>query len=434
MISVKNSTTVCSHILSLLISFFISLCIAIGLLVAASFLPQNPVDENVFDSAELIDREGSDFYIADHSRATRMSNNSESIMLLESKTMSSDNILSIFSNPRYSYEKNDSSVEDLMSYVSGEEGANLVLYSRYWMGFRATLRLLLQKLDYYQIRRYTATIFFVLLFSAVCSVSNHINSKVALLFAASIILVRPHVIAVSLQAFTCFCIALLAMILVPYVERHPKVEPIFFMEIGIATMYFDFYTTPVLTFGLPMIYLYMLRWEKRKENRFVTIFADSIAWLFGYAFMWLSKLVLTQIFTTEDALSEGLGSFLYRIQASGSVGEEHRYTLFDALYEVAMVLMSDNTGARIFLGCGFLVLLIFGVLFIGRKRPAGVLLKNIGILAIALYPIAWFAVASQPTAIHAYFQYRGIAVTFFGLLCYMYLCLYERKDIVCNDQ
>ena len=44
------------------------------------------------------------------------------------------------------------------------------------------------------------------------------------------------------------------------------------------------------------------------------------------------------------------------------------------------------------------------------------------LLMIAALPIIWFMVAAQPTGNHHWFQYRGIAVTFWaGFLYLQYL-------------
>ena len=47
---------------------------------------------------------------------------------------------------------------------------------------------------------------------------------------------------------------LLNMLLIPWLHRHGKWEGLFFMEVGMLTMYFDFYTVPLVTLGFPLLY------------------------------------------------------------------------------------------------------------------------------------------------------------------------------------
>lgn len=404
-----------------IITFCISLVVAIGLLILCTYLPQEPIDENVLSSAyQLMDEEVS---VADHSYASMMSTTSEALMFMESKAMNKNDPMSVLTNPRYIYGESLDASENLLRYASGETHQYIDPYSRYWMGFRVTLRLLLQKLDFLQIKRYTATIFFVLCFGAICSIAQNVNSSVAFLFASSIILVRPHIIAISLQSFSCFAIALIAILTVPLVWQHPKWESILFMEIGITTMYFDFYTFPPLTLGLPLIYLYMIHWKNNTCYSSKKILQNSISWFLGYTCMWLSKLLITTLFTDENSIAGGFRQFLYWIQSY------HPSDNFDmdcgpisALYHVALTLIYDNEGKLVLSCCLVFILLIFVVRYIIAKPKSILFLRHSGLIIIGMIPIIWFCIASKPTVIHHYFQYRSIAVSFCSVLCYLYIC------------
>lgn len=227
-------------------AFLLSVVLAVCLLILASLFPQDKIDENVLASAYQMIEE--DKFVADHSYGSIMSRSSEVLMFMESKAMSISDPETIFSNPTFAYVGSTHGSYDLLSYAQGEEPNSVSPYSRYWMGFRVTLRLLLQKLDFYQIRRYTAVSFFLLLFAAICSLSHNLDSKLAFLFSLSIITVRPHIIAISLQSFTCFAIAFIGMLLVPWMYRHPRWLTLFLWSLALQRCFLI--STPFLLLRL----------------------------------------------------------------------------------------------------------------------------------------------------------------------------------------
>lgn len=408
-------------------TFLATVAIAVGLLWACTYLPQDQIEINMMQSGRQIYQEGDDFFVADHSRGTRMSNNSESLMLMESMLMNREKPDAILSNPTVKYENSEGQIENFYRFSQGEEPDSEGRYSRYWMGFRVTLRTLSVFFNYYQIRRFAAFLFFMLLTSALCSIAKNINTRIAMLFAFALGLVKPHVIAVSLQSFTCFTIAFIAIILIPWIYKHPKYEGLFFMEIGIITMFFDFYTVPLITLGLPIMYLTLLRNYNGENVSCRKIIYVAFAWLAGYGCMWLAKLTLTTIFTSEDALQIGFQSFVSRVGIEKSMETEKYYNPLLALYNVAWTLMADNSGIKIYFAVGFGTIIVCIIQFVRRKMNFKDLIYRKEYVLVAFLPILWFCVAAQPTAIHHYFQYRTIVVFLWAGMVYLYETFFLRQ-------
>lgn len=401
-------------------AFILTVALALGLLTLAAFLPQEPVDENVTLSASEILAEPRQS--AGHSFGETMSVTSESLMFMESKAMNHYDLSTVLSNPRFLYDESDSFRDYLYLYANGHAPDRVESYSRYWMGFRVTLRLLLQKLDFWQIRRNTAYLFFILIAAVLCSIAKNTNTGLAFSFALSLVFVNPHFVSTSLQAFTCFCIAFVAMLAVPWIDRNPKWEHLFFMEIGMATMFFDFYSTPVLTFGLPMIYLYLLRWYQEKQTSIKTLFKNILAWCSGYGFMWLSKLILTSIFTSENAFDKAFYAFSSWVTPQSSSGSTTEgYGPISSLYYVLLSLVSDKDGAFIFLLVVLALLIVFFIRFRKAKLTPTHLLKHYMLVLIALLPVLWFIIAARPTVVHHHFQYRSILVSLWACVIYLYI-------------
>ena len=409
-------------------AFLLSVVFAMVFLLAGACLPQQAIDANILASAEAMLPDGDYPVIADKSYASMLDVTTDALILAESKATSISNWETILTNPLY--ETGDGgTVQQLYWYATGENQEVSRYYVQYWMGFRPIVRLLLTFLDYYHIIRYTAFACFCLFAAAMCSVAKHTDTKTAFLFALSIILVRPHIVAVSLQFSCCFFIALPAMLLVPWLRRHPKWEGLFFLELGIATMYFDFYTTPILTFGLPMIYLYAINAKENKTISLGRIRANALSWSAGYGGMWVAKLLITSLLTGADGVGAGMASFMGRIGITKTPGLEAYYNPVMALRTVAKSLYSDQQGKWILAAACGVFAVVLAICFLRRRHSFRELLSHKALLVIAALPLVWFMAAAQPTANHHWFQYRGIAVTFWAGLTYLQYLLQPRETL-----
>ena len=405
-------------VIRLTAAFLATVILAVLLLLLGACLPQEPIDANVLKSAEKMVQQGDYPVMADHSFASILDYFTDSLILAESKATTISQWETIFTNPLYQH-GDRTLVEHLYNYAQNSDLEPTKFYTQYWMGFRPIMRLMLSFLDYYQILRYVALGFFVLFTAAICSVSKHTNAKTAFLFALSIIFVRPHVIAVSLQFSFVFLIAFGAMLLVPWIHKHPKWESLFFLELGIVTMYFDFYTVPFVTFGLPMIYLYLLREQDGHHIGVKQVLKSTMLWGIGYVGMWIAKLLLTSLLTPASGLGTGFTAFAERIGITKMAGFESYYNPMKSLYTVALSLFSDEQGK---LMLALAIVVTFACLFIRflRVKP-GIrqFFRHIELVIIAMIPVIWFMVAAQPTANHHWFQYRSIAVSFWAGFAYL---------------
>lgn len=416
--------------------FLTTLLLCIAVLYAAAYLPQKSIDRNVKKSAEIMVKEGLYPTYFDYSYGTRLDNWTDAIMLMESKAMSKDYLDAVWTNPRFTFHGSEP-VDALHRYVNMDsseydqydKAGVFYFYSRYWMGFRATLRLLLSFFDYYQLKRYLAFTFFALFAALISSISRRTKGMIGFLFAVSILLVRPYIICASLQFSCCFLIAFLGMLLVPWVDRKPEREGLFFMEIGMLTMFFDFYTTPILTFGLPMGYLMVLRAMRRENLSLRNLFQNFAIWLTSYGLMWISKLALTSLLTPIKEIERGLSSFLSWIGVGGYHNKGGIYDLSETFIRLWKVLTAADKQGR-WMTCASLAILM--ILLIGAVlckkvdwQRSG---QNLALLILALFPIAWFVITSEPVRVHFWFQYRTVALTYWALGAYGYFA-FKHKDL-----
>lgn len=400
-----------------LLAFFATVLLGLALLAAAAFLPQQAVDAHVKDSAEIMIQEGSAPQTFDRAYTGMLDNYTDATMLIEAKTMTAEDLSSILVNPLAVF--TGEAVHDLHALTQGETPERVDEYARYWMGFRAILRLMLQFLDYYQIKRYLAFVLFVMFAALICQMCKKLDERIAFAFAVSVILIRPYVVCNSLQFSNCFLVAFAAMLVTPWVAEHERFEKLFFLEAGMVTMYFDFYTTPIITWGLPLVFLYLLRCKDGRGMTAAEILKDAAAWATGYLLMWLTKMTLTTLFTPCNALESGVGALLGWLTA-GDAGESSWLSdALRALKYVALAVFSDKEGLAVALP----VLAICGSVVIrwirtGRISIAG-LKQNKQLLIPAALTLGWFVAASEPTRVHFWFQYRSVVLCYWAIFAWL---------------
>lgn len=410
-------------------TFLLTVLLAVAFLAIGACLPQRYVLNNVKESAAMLGAEGDYPKIADRTDASILDNYTDSLILIHSCETNSSDFSTILTNP--SFKLGGQRVDDLSQYLVDDTPDINRYYVRYWMGFRTPMRLLLCVFNYLQIRRYLTFTLYTLFAMVICSIAKWAGEKPAFLFALSMIMVRLHIVSQSLQYSTCFLLAFLAMLLVPVLYQHKKYETVFFMELGMLTMYFDFYTTPILTFGLPMIYICAICVNHGHEIKAKRILKNAVGWLTGYVLMWVAKLVLTTLLTDVNAIENGFTSFAGRIGIIKVSGLEDRYNPLLALKGIVDMLTAypENSGKKV--AAVALCVFSLGVLgkFLWNRQPLHTLYRHAAILLIAVFPVIWYAVAAQPTVIHSFFQYRGIAVSLWAVMMYILLTLQKEKDV-----
>ncbi len=390
--------------------------LALLLLAGCTLLPQKRIDRHVLTSAAALLEEGVYPRFHDYSAESQLDNYTDAVMIEEARATTRTNPGSILTNPRHTYEGASNPTEALAIYA--EEDADSPAgwyYARYWMGFRVLLRLWLVFFDYLQIRRYLSFVFYCLFFWTLLSVSRHTGRYTAFLYGLSILLVRPQTISSSMQFSCCFFILFPAMLLTPAVSRRPGIEGLFFFVLGMVTQYFDFYTTPILTFGYPMVYLCLLYFRQGEEFGGKRALKAALLWLAGYVFMWLAKLALTTWLTDINGFENGFLSMFTRMGIRKDPNRLQQYNPLVGLYWVIFRGMADDwSGLIVAVISLFMLAIALGLLLFTGRLTLKALAAHYLLLVLAFSPIVWFIVTAQPTANHYWFQYRSIALAYWA--------------------
>lgn len=405
------------------------------LLLAAGLLPQSRIETNLLESMYQLEAEDQYPHILDEqSWACMIDMYSENyIMNLSYYMNTKENPASIFTNPQKC-----GIAGTLHEAIEQHQEAD-ANYARYWGGFRAAGRLLLTFFTYMQVRRLLGVVFFLLAGGTALYLYARTRSAApALSFLIALSLLNLSVVTSTLQFSCCFLIAMAGVLLLPGREREYLTYPMYFFILGAATQYFDFYTTPILTFGFPMLALLCIRQHndiRFTGKRMFRLTGRCFAgWLSAYILMWVGKLSLTTIFTDLDALSDGFGAAENRIfESTGGVDGSLFYRIGIAFWRVFL---------RVFDRPVFLAAAVLGAfavwlfLFLRRKKTKRDIRASLAYLFVAVLPLVWFAVAAGPSIKHSWFQYRGIGVFLFGVLLFITQSTrkYDPFAVACPDK
>ncbi len=413
--------------LKYLIVYALIVMLGIGMLFLSGLAPQDQVEKHYLNSIDQLAPEYQNHHILRQVWGSYSLDDWTEVIILSLSTYMDvkDNPSSVMTNA-YPLE-DDFTLYDAKATVENHEPAD-VFYVRYWHGFRIYVRALLSVMDYGTMRTLIMWTFFLLM-AAVAAMLSLKTSSVwpPMLFTAGILFVNPVVASALFQYSSCFIIAFIGMLFVPKWQKNPQSAWMGFMILGMTTMFFDFYTAPLITLGLPLLgWLicdnYSAHPAPVKKQALWSLKAVGV-WFGSYVSMWIVKLVLTSLFTNQDAFGSAWGATVERLGIEKSPEYLYRYDKVEALISPFKHLF-DWPMLVIFV----VILLIAGVVMLLLRTKKDSYARGIVMLSIAMLPIVWTLVATQPMIMHAHFQYRILAVTMLGGM-YFWLMSVDRSRL-----
>lgn len=301
-------------------------------------------------------------------------------------------------------------------YGDGNNDFNIISYGRYWHGYEIFLKPLLLLTTYGGIRRtmMLLQITLVIVFVTILARKNRIAQIIP--FLGMWIFLNPPAIMISMQYNSMFVITMLELILIASfdkshydIHRNKLFLLYHFFVAGCLTSYFDFLTYPLLTFGVPVIFLISLNEQNFKDN-FILLAKCAIFWSLGYVLMWAGKWILGSIVAGTNLLKQANDAIKFRTSSS----VEGKY------FSYFQVVIS-NLRSGIFVP---MILTALAIFICNTKRGMSIQKKDLIFIVCALMPFAWYAVAQNHSFIHSWFTYRILGITVFAILT---LCISMRK-------
>ena len=409
------------------ITFLLLVAFAVGLLFACGLVPQEQVEKNYLLSMEELKPEWQNFNIIRQKWGSYSLDSWTEVIILSLSTYmdvrsSPDSVL------KNSYPlEDDFTFSDAVNTVKNHEKAD-VFYPRYWHGFRTYVRALLSVMDYGTMRTLIMWTFFLLM--GLCTLMLGFQTRSVwppMLFVAAILFINPVIVSALFQYSGCFIVAFIGILFVPMLLKKPERAPMLFMILGMTTQFIDFYTAPLVTFGLPMLsWLICLSYSKpemrAKEMLWLTL-KSAATWFAAYFFMWIAKLALSSIFTDQDAFGTAWEALATHIGVTKPAGTE-------ALYDKVGVLIAAFKHLfdwpMLFISAGVAVIAVIKMAVSRTDKHSYA--RALVMLFIAFFPIFWTLVATEPMYKCMHFQYRILAVTMLGGF-YFWLMSVNRKKL-----
>lgn len=386
------------------IAFFALIVIYLLFAFSAVYLPDGRIKRSVEKSVEMGDIKTDYPRAIVNKEVCRMDTYTDALILNEIYYSSKqDPVNTIMMVPSLGDE--NSQTEWLQKAVKGnvEPVHN---YPRYWHGTTWLTRWIMLFCGRYAnlqlILFYSSSIALFLLFFFLCKKKKTVLA--AALFV-SMLLLKCYSAQFSLHLYPVFLIAVVAATFFLFIKSHDKQLMLMFVT-GSLTAFFDLMTTPLLTLGIPLL-VFLSGKDIQKEQLFPImkqIFFLSLLWGIGFAFTWAAKWVIATWITGTDVIADAIDTSLYRV--NGEIPYMENYTVWDALY-------ANLSKCPLGLILAAVVALVSMTCFAFNKKG---IKMAVAYSIVALFPIIWYVVISNHSAVHCWFTYRLLIVTVAGVM------------------
>ncbi|MEG2021225.1 MAG: hypothetical protein RR087_05580 [Oscillospiraceae bacterium] len=322
-------------------------------------------------------------------------------------------LISAMKNASYAIMENEDIQKLSDQSVENLESTEL---STYWLGASSIYSILLFLMPLAGARQFLLFTFSILFLWFLYATSRKINTISAFaiaigMFAANIWIV-PFSVAFSITFYIAFGVGLYIL----YSKKRYSQAMLFFVT-GILTAFFDWLSTPILTFALPALLIVLISAKNDAEYNLKKSFCGMLGmgsgWVAGYVLTVLSKWIIGSVILQENLfergfsrIGAGLNKFVdYGPQTSLGVLKGSLKVNLKALYPISN--LNSPTKTAIVLSIVFICVIIMIVF----HKKADKLWLPMMILLVGLAPYVWFAAFKGHCFIHFWFTYRSQAVS-----------------------
>ena len=385
------------------------------LLLLVHLLPTDKMQENVYWSKDTILAEFEDQLVIDGYESTMTGSFTDCLMLHHAIYKSEEHSALEQSMRMYRSEScpegGDAwwAGQSLVDYLDGAQQPKEAQYPRYWHGYLVFLKPLLMLTSLNGIRMMNVMGMTVLLGAVllICGYTKKIGLGVAYLAALPFLYYGTSFASLSLSI--CFYIAF-GSVLGVLLMKKKEYWPLWFLATGIATAYFDFLTYPLVTLCFPLCACLYIS-ESGVKNKWETAFACLLEWGVGYAVMWGSKWILSDLMTGGSTVSDAFATIFTR---AGSAEGSGRFGGFVQVVQSNLAPFMNLSFVLFMLAV--LVCLIWFLVrrertwlktklqFIAKLQQMSVL------LGVAVLPFVWWFVMQNHSQEHWAYTCRNFAI------------------------
>lgn len=317
--------------------------------------------------------------------------------------------------------------------ITNADLSNKVERPQYWWGGRIIIRPLLYIMDYESAITLWQIVFWGIFISFAGIIYKHYHPMIFFAFMLGIYSV--NLITASLIFHTSFVwvIAFLACIFI----FRGKINYIrIFMLSGLFTAFFDWMSTPIITFLLPMTIMLLEKNCQGKESALEGVrkfIKAGMVWAMSYGITQVLRWGGASVILSKNVFKMGSE----RASQHGIMAEGSFWNVFCSDVKLCTTQLSVNVFAlghkwisENWLWIFTLLVLIFAfiVALINKKNQMGMLFS-----VIAVCPFVWIAVFRGWFNIHYWFAYRIFGMTILLLMLSLFYTLKSIKETVVNE-
>jgi len=373
-------------------------------------IPRDAYAENLTEAAEFYETADMFETLIDGRGETTLHHYADAVLLNILWNFDADKPLRSVLDSAYYAEKDATQGQNLAETVRGAE-AN-VSYARYWHGMLLFVAPLLCFLPLNGVKAVGAVLLAALVAAHLILLWRRGQRAAAAVSAAGLILCWVWVVPLCIEYYSCFALAFLFADLILWKDGRLRRAYLLFIAAGALTCFFDFLTCEILTLGVPLVCLLLVRRESGK-GAFFTAVQNCIAWLAAYALTWLCRWTLAAAVLGRPlhdvALAQGMLRLTGDLGVSVDVG-------FQPLAAVTVNLsfifpMSMAEGARAIWTVFIMICIVLVCAWYSFRRRGGDCGPWLMLLCIALIPFLRFFVVSNHAALHPFFTFRDLYLT-----------------------
>lgn len=385
----------------------------IAMLVCYS-LPNKPIQEHIKESKDFILKPNENPLLGKVIKGAMQDEFTDLLIINTAMNKGKEEnerlLVRAFENSRFSEESGNQflslehTLEDENLYHNAE-------YARYWHGNQTMIRPLLLIFNLEEIRYLFYIIMFLLLIVATINIAKNLNGIYATAFIFAMMAVCFFIIPSSLQYISVFAITLITIILVNifYKMKKQNLYPYLFFIIGGCTAFFDLLTAPILTLGLPLLFVVLFENQEKCDIKqaILQIVKLSILWCISYASIFFAKWVIASIILKRNVITVAINTIIFR--ANGN--KTYPTTRLGAIQE-NFGYLNNRVVTTLFI----IIMVVWGIAMVKNKKKLKEMKIVIPLLLVALYPYIWYFTFAGHSMIHAYYTYRAQAIAVLGIL------------------
>ncbi|MDY6407633.1 MAG: hypothetical protein SPL08_02890 [Pseudomonadota bacterium] len=297
-------------------------------------------------------------------------------------------------------------IQSLVNYSSGKS-KNFFRkdYPRYWHGNLVIFKPLLAFFTVSDIRVLNMVIQTFLLCILMISLYVKGGYKLSIPFLAGALILNPVGSVLSLTSSCMYYITLLSCLI--FIKKdiyYSSKYWYFFFLTGIVTVFFDFFTYPLVSLGIPLVFFAILNHDDCLV-KIKKIAISTVCWVIGYAGMWIGKLCVGSIILGKNLFFDAINQIIFRLgKPSDTISHAIVKNLNELYYSVPVLI-----------GSMIIMIAIMGLLL---KKYKMVLKKSIVIplLFIGTYPFIWCSIIKKHVIIHSWETHRIFSITILALI------------------